>query len=324
MTKMIRNKHILITGGLGFIGSNLAEKLIEENKIVLLDNVTSGRISNLRELKRRDNIKLVRGDVKDFELVRRCADGVDLIFHLAAVVGVEQASSKPIEGLDTELIGTSNILKAALENNVQRVIYASSSEVYGQGFETPFYENSSPSPLSVYGTAKLTAELYCKAYFREFDLGTVCLRYFNVYGPRQDERFVVGRFIKNALLGLPLTVYFDGAQTRDFTFINDAINATLIAAESEKCTGESINIASGKPITINELAKSIIKIIGKGKIVYTSPSTRRLPEFEVKYRCADITKMKNLLDFQPSYTLEEGLRETIDWMMKTVNQVKSN
>jgi len=316
--KIPETARILITGGAGFIGSNVAERLIANNEIIILDNLTTGKIETIKSLKARGKLKFIKGDIKDLGLVRNCSRDVDYVLHFAAIVGVDYASSNPIEVLDTELAGISNILKASLENDVKRIIYASSSEVYGESANEILSEDITLSPRSIYGTAKMTAELYCKSYYAEFGLESVCLRYFNVYGPRQDARFVVAQFIKQALNGLNITVYYNGEQTRDFTYIEDAVNATIISIMGN-VAGQSINVGAGKPIQIRKLAELISKMCSKknqSKILYTSPSTRRLPEFEVKHRCADISKMQRLLNYTPSTNLNEGLGKTTDWYAK--------
>lgn len=310
--ELIKNTRIFVTGGAGFIGSHLVDKLLLNNEVIILDNLQTSKLKYLD--KKNKKVKVIRGDVKDYELVRRCANDVEYIFHFAATVGVARASTKQIEVLDTELSGISNILSTAVENSVKRVIYTSSSEAYGNSLDLPYKEDALPTPCSVYGTAKNTAELYCKAYFNEYELETVCLRYFNIYGPRQDERFVISRFIKNVLNNTPITVYYDGKATRDFTYIDDAVEATILAAVSHKTAGEIINIGTGKETGIRELAQQIIDLMGKGETVYVAPSEPRLPEFEVENRCADISKMRKMLDYQPKTSLREGLIRTIDWI----------
>ncbi|MFC1904901.1 NAD-dependent epimerase/dehydratase family protein [Chloroflexota bacterium] len=314
--ELIKNTRILVTGGAGFIGSHLVDKLLLNNEVIILDNFQTGKLKNLD--KRNKKIKVMRGDVKDYELVRRCAYDVEYIFHFAATVGVARASTQQIEVLDTELSGISNILSTAVENSVKRVIYASSSEAYGNSFDLPYKENSLPTPCSVYGTAKNTAELYCKAYSNEYELETVCLRYFNIYGPRQDERFVISRFIKSVLSNAPITVYYDGKATRDFTYIDDAVQATILAAASQKTSGETINVGTGKESEIRELAQQVAELMRGGEIVYTTPSEPRLPEFEVKDRCSDISKMIKILNYQPETSFREGLIRTIDWIKENL------
>src|SRR5207245_103124 len=216
----------LVTGGKGFIGTHLVEKLIKDkNYVVILD------IHN-------------NFDIKDYDTVDVFAKDVDIIFHLAAVVGVEQASANPLKVMDTELKGTKNVLEAAINNSVRKVVYASSSEVYGGSLKFPLREDESAAPLSTYGVSKLACEHMCNAYYEKKGLQTSSLRIFNAYGPRQDDRFVVPKFIRAATFIGKIPIYNDGAQTRDFTYIDDVIEAFIKAAEGPP--GQVFNVATGR------------------------------------------------------------------------------
>jgi nucleoside-diphosphate-sugar epimerase len=312
----IENEEILVTGGCGFIGTHIAKSLMQKNEVTILDNFLTGKLQNLKFLRKFGKARFVKGSVRDFNLVRRLIEGKDRVLHFAAVVGVEQATQKPIDVLDTELIGTSNILRCCLETDCQKVLYASSSEVYGESEGVACKEEMTAAPRSVYGVAKLACELYCRSYFTEYGLNTVSIRYFNVYGPLQDERFVISRFIRNVLKRRSPTVYFDGLQTRDFTYIDDVVEGSLLALEKEELSGRTLNIGTGIPTTIKSLAEKVIDLCGmkeEVEIEFRPPLQTRSEEFEIKNRQTDVSLMKEFLGYDPPTSLEDGLRKTIDW-----------
>jgi len=281
----------LITGGLGFLGQHLTRRLQGDGHAVSVLDI-------------KDN----SGDVRNYESVKSAIGGVDTVFHLAAVVGVEQASANPIDVMDTELIGIRNLVRASVEKGVKRIVYASSSEIYGNRALLPMSESDSPSPLSSYGVSKLAVEHYLKAFGDKIE--SVSLRIFNAYGPGQDERFVVARFINQALKNEQITVYDDGRQTRDFTYIDDVVEAFVLASGT-KYLGEVFNVATGIQTRVISLAK-IVKSATRSdsKIVLVRPS-KRLPEFEVRKRTASLLNSRKKLGFEAKTVLRDGIVKTI-------------
>jgi UDP-glucose 4-epimerase len=287
---MLTNKNVLITGGEGFIGSNLARFLAKNNNIKIFDIKTGKDIRNLDLLKK---------ELKD----------VDYVFHFAGLISVEESIRKPLEYIESNVVGSYNVLKAALDAGIKKVIFASSAAVYGDCPENPKKENIHLTPKIPYSILKLTTERIMEA-FRNDRLDTVSLRFFNVYGPGQklnsSYSAVIPTFINNALKNENLVIFGDGKQTRDFIYIKDVINACILAAE--KGSGE-FNIGSGMPTSINDLARLIIKLTNsKAKILY-----EKQREGDIIHSLADITKAKEILGFQPSYDIGPGLKETIEW-----------
>ncbi|MBO8181469.1 MAG: SDR family oxidoreductase [Archaeoglobus sp.] len=295
----------VVTGGCGFIGSNLAEELSKFMDVVVLDNLSTGKSSNLEGI----DVEFVKGDILDFDLLKKIFKDSEYVFHLAAIVSVQESVDNPVLANEVNIRGTLNILEAARFGEVKKIIYSSSCAVYGDSEELPLKEESLPRPKSPYAVSKLAAENYCKVFSEIYGLKTVSLRYFNVYGPRQDPfsdyAAVIPRFISKALKGESPIIYGDGEQTRDFIYVRDVVKANILAMEK----GEGVyNIASGKSITINELAKLVIRMVG----AKTEPVYEEEREGDIRHSVADISKAKEL-GFSPSYTLEEGIKETIDY-----------
>jgi UDP-glucose 4-epimerase len=298
---------ILITGGAGFIGSNIAEHFHRTDDVVVLDNLRSGFEQNLSGLK----VKFVRGSVTDKSIVEKASAGVDYIFHLAALVSVPESVEKPQETVDINVGGTLNVLAAARSNGIKKVVISSSAAIYGDNPKVPKVETMLPEPKSPYAITKLDAEYYAKMYTSEFGVPVVCLRYFNVFGPRQNPKSqyaaAVPIFIDRAIKSQDITIYGDGEQTRDFVFVKDIVAANEIAAKSEE--SGVFNIACGGKITINELAKTIIAITrSSSKILYAAERAG-----DVKHSMADISRA-NTLGFRPRYSLQDGLKPTIDYL----------
>jgi len=313
--KNLKNKTVLVTGGAGFIGSALCRKLIGFGvKVICFDNLSTGNIDNIKDCRKR-NFIFIKGDVNNFKDLKSVFDNhkIDYVFHYAALVGVKRTLIKPLEVLK-DLEGIKNILELSRLTKVKKAVYASSSEVYGDPVEFPQREDSTPLNTRLpYALVKTAGEVYFKSYYEVFGLPTTSLRFFNVYGPRQDATpygFVVAIFIKQALSNKNLTVFGDGSQTRDFTFIEDNLNASLQALRCRESDGQSINIGTGKETTILSLAKKIIKISGKPlKPVFLS--ARKVGD--MRGRRPDISKMKNILKYKPKYSLDKGLRLTYLW-----------
>ncbi len=302
---------IVITGGAGFIGSNIAEELSKEkdNEIIIVDDLSTGKMANLRKFDQ--NINLVRGSITDLNLLKVVFKGVDYVFHQAAIPSVPRSIKDPIASNNANINGTLNVLVAARDCGVKKVVYASSSSVYGDTPELPKRERMTPNPLSPYAVTKLLGEYYCNVFNNIYGLKTVSLRYFNVYGPRQDPysdyAAVIPKFINRVSENKPPVIYGDGEQTRDFTFVKDVVRANILAAKSD---AEGVyNIANGNRISINELANMIMALIGND----LTPIHDDSREGDVKHSLADISEAKKNLGYEPGYSLEEGLRGTVEW-----------
>lgn len=302
---------IVITGGAGFIGSNLATELSKEkeSEVIIVDDLSTGRVSNLEKINK--NINLVRGSITDLQLLKGIFKDVDYVFHQAAIPSVPRSIKDPIASNNANVNGTLNVLVAAKDCNVKKVIYASSSSVYGDTPELPKREDMVPNPLSPYAVTKLLGEYYCKVFNEVYGLKTISLRYFNVYGPRQDPysdyAAVIPRFINRVLENKPPVIYGDGEQTRDFTFVTDVVRANIQAMKSD--ANGVYNIASGNRISINELANVIMKLMGRNlKPIHEAPR-----EGDIRHSLGDISSAKKTLSYEPQYSVEEGLRRTIKW-----------
>jgi len=307
---------ILITGGAGFIGSHLAEKYVREGHLVkVLDDFSSGNVNNIRALFNHKNFKLIRGDVRDRELIQRATAGVDIILHLAAQIHVDRSIIDPKYTFEVNTFGTLNILDAALENDVKLVIYTSTSEVYGSAQYVPMDEKHPLNPASPYAASKAAADRLCFAYHNTYKLPLVIVRCFNTYGPRQSDigyAAAIPKFIRRVMQGLPPVIYGDGKQTRDYLYIKDAVKAYDSVLKSyENLLGKAINFGTSREVGILELSKLIIKLCNPEKNlkpVHVAPRPG-----EVKRLCSDITLAQNELDFKPEYDIERGLREFIKW-----------
>ncbi len=298
---------ILVTGGAGFIGSHIVEHFHNKDEVIVLDNLRSGYKKNLEGY----NIKFVQGSVTDARLVKKVTKGVDFIFHLAALVSVPESMSDPKTTLSINVNGTLNLLEAARENGVKKIVLSSSAAVYGDNPVVPKVETMLPEPKSPYAITKLDGEYYFKMYQGEFGVPTVCLRYFNVFGPRQDPSSqyaaAVPIFIHRALRNKDIIIYGDGEQTRDFIFVKDVVKANAFVAQNSEAMSV-YNVARGGRITINELAEKIIRLTdSKSSIKYVEERPG-----DVKHSQADISKLKTL-GVNPDFDLDEGLKATIEF-----------
>jgi UDP-glucose 4-epimerase len=312
---MSNEKTFLITGGAGFIGSHLCKKLIKLGyKVICFDNLSTGSLDNISELQKNSNFIFVKGDANKLEDIEPVFEKnkIDGVFHYAALVGVKRTLENPL-GVLKDIDGIKNVLELALKHNKPKIIFASSSEVYGEPKELPEREDGPMNPKMPYAVVKLAGEKFLEAYYEKYGLKTCALRFFNVYGPNQqssDYGFVVGIFISQVLAGNSPTVFGDGSPTRDFTYIDDNIEASLRAMLSERTNGEVINIGSGRPLTIYNLANNVIEAAGlKGKINLKLEESDRI---DIRHRFPEVGKMIKLLDFRPEILLEEGLRRTIE------------
>jgi UDP-glucose 4-epimerase len=301
---------VVVTGGAGFIGSNLVRALLERGDTVrVLDNFSTGARANLSGL----DVEVVEGELRSYERVHNAVRGTEVVFHLGALGSVPRSVQDPLTSSAVNVEGTLNVLLAARDEGIRRVVFASSSSVYGNQPLLPLHESMAPDPISPYGVAKLAAERYCVSFSRVYhSFETVVLRYFNVFGPRQDPTSqyaaVVPLFITAIAAGEPVTIFDDGAQSRDFTYIDNVVAANLLAADANGVTGRIFNVSAGVPASVNELADAIGRLLGK-------PVERRhLPPRpgDLRDSWADVSEARGVLGFEPTVSLEEGLQRTIE------------
>lgn len=320
---MIAGERVLVTGGAGFIGSHVVDALVERNEVVVLDNLTTGKIENIKHNFERKSFRFVKGDVRNLETVRKAARGCSVIIHEAAVVGVKHYVEDPLKVLLVNSVGTENVLETARKIDA-KVIFASTSEVYGRSEKLPLNEDgerllgSTKIDRWCYSTSKAFDEHLCFGYYKKYGVPVVVLRYFNSYGPRadgSDYSTVIPIFINRVLRNKPPQVHGDGKQTRCFTYITDTVEGTLLAVESRKAEGEIINIGTDVETPIIELAEKVIKICGKGMKPQFIPYEKfygRSYE-DIRRRVPDVRKAKRILGWEPKVDLEEGLRRTVEW-----------
>jgi nucleoside-diphosphate-sugar epimerase len=302
---------VLVTGGAGFIGSHLAAELLRQGfSVRILDNFATGRRSNLQEFG--GEAEVIEGDIQSYERANRAIDGCDVVFHQAALPSVPRSIQDPLTSNATNVTGTLNILLAARDHGVRRVIVASSSSVYGANPSLPKREDDATLPISPYATAKLASENYARSFHSVYGLETVTLRYFNVFGPRQDPMSqyaaVVPRFISTLLSGGQPVIFGDGEQSRDFTYVANVVQANLLAMDAPAAAGRVYNIACGEQVSINRLADQIGSLLGHApRPVRVAPRAG-----EVAHSLADLSRARAELGYEPSVLLREGLQQTID------------
>ena len=303
----------LVTGGAGFIGSHIAAALMADGaRVRVLDDLSTGHRENIEEIG--GDLDFIEGSVADEALLKKVLDGVEVVFHEAAIPSVPRSVEAPRQTHVASVDGTFSLLVAARDNRVRRVVYAASSSAYGDQPTLPKAEEMLPDPLSPYAVAKLVGEYYCRVFTRVYGLETVSLRYFNVFGPRQDPGSqysgVVSRFISALLSGEQPVIYGDGEQSRDFTYIDNVVAANLSAASSKGASGKVINVANGQRITLNELLSELKELTGKQNVTaeYREPRVG-----DVKHSLADITLAREFLNYESKVGLREGLQRTIDW-----------
>jgi UDP-glucose 4-epimerase len=304
----------LVTGGAGFIGSNIAEALVRRgDRVRVLDNLCTGKLENMASF--RDSIEFVEGDLVDAEATARAVAGVDCIFHEAALASVSLSVEAPLQTHEACVTGTVNLLDAARRAGVRRLVYAASSSAYGDQPTSAKRETDLPAPISPYGAAKLAAEIYCRSFAATFGLETVCLRYFNVFGPRQDPHSaysaVIPLFITALLAGKRPTIYGDGGQSRDFTYIANVVQGNLLAADAPAAdvNGRVINMANGRSLSLLELIAALNRQLGTDvQPIHAPPRVG-----DVRESMADITLARTVLGYEPAIDFEEGLRRSIDY-----------
>ncbi|MFX1395224.1 MAG: SDR family oxidoreductase [Promethearchaeota archaeon] len=310
---------IIVTGAAGFIGSNLTDKLLELGaKVIGLDNLFNGRLENLEDAMKYKNFEFHKGDVRDLNFLIDIFKDADIIYHEAAFTSVPQSVKMPANCNDVNVNGMINVLNAARRIDVDKVIFASSSAVYGDTPTLPKHEEMGRWPISPYGVAKLACEQYAKVWHHVYGLKTTSIRYFNVFGPRQrDSPYsgVIAIWLGRILRDEDLLIYGDGEQSRDFTYVKDVIQGNLLIAEHD-IPGEIINIACGNPIKLTDLAKLILKLTGKEHlgIQYTDPRPG-----DIKHSYGDISKANKLLGYEAKYTQEDGLRDYLNWYVNKYN-----
>jgi nucleoside-diphosphate-sugar epimerase len=303
---------VLVTGGAGFIGSHLVDALVQGGcQVTVLDNLSSGHLENLKHIEKQ--ISIIEGDIQDRDTVMRLTRGCDVVFHQAAVVSVTKTVEAPVASTQVNELGTLQVLDAARINGVKRVVLASSSAIYGDDPQLPKIETMLPNPLSPYAVQKLTNEIHAGLYHRLYNLPTTCLRYFNVFGPRQDPSSpysgVISIFMKKAVDGGRPIIYGDGRQTRDFVFVKDVVQANILAARKSIAAGNIYNVGTGHSIEIGKLWQMIAAMA----------HSDHAPEFgsarcgDIVHSCSDIHKASSQLGFEPEISMPAGLQLTFNW-----------
>ena len=302
----------LVTGGAGFIGSNLCRCLVEKRWVVrVIDDLSTGSLDNLAGVS--DEIDFIEGDMADWEQTQKAVEGADYIFHQAAIPSVVLSVEDPAASNRTNVVGTLNLLTAAKDAGVKRVVYASSCAVYGDSSNSKNDEEILPKPLSPYAVTKLAGEYYCQVFQQVYGLETVCLRYFNVFGPRQrpDNPYsgVISIFIDHLIRKERPTIFGDGEQSRDFVFVSNVVEANLLAMEVPAASGQVFNIAGGGEVSVNQLFATLDRLLQAN----LSPIYREHRPGDIKHSRADITRARQVLGYSPRIGFEEGLRQTIEW-----------
>lgn len=310
----------LVTGGAGFIGSNTVDELVQRgHSVVVLDDLSSGKEENLTEV--RNKITFMKGSITELETVQKAMQAAEYVIHLAARTSVPRSVKDPLETNRINVEGTMNVLVAARDNKVKRVVFAASSSAYGETPTLPKVETMPPQPISPYGVSKYVGELYAYAFGKCYGLENVCLRYFNIFGPRQDPDSpysgVLSRFATAFLEGERPTVFGDGEQTRDFTFVENAVQANLLACEASGASGKVFNVGTGGRVSLNQTLQLLRKISGKQlQAIYDPPR-----EGDIRDSQADISRASDVLGYEPTVFFEEGLQKTFEWYRE--NHVKS-
>ena len=309
--------NVLVTGGAGFIGSNLTETLLQKGHYVrVLDDFSTGKRENLIFDKAYPSLEIVEGDIRDLSTCQKAVEGMEYVFHQGALPSVQRSVEDPETSNAVNAGGTLNILLAAREKRAKRVIYASSSSVYGDTPTLPKDEEMPCDPLSPYALQKYIGEQYCKLFYQLYGLDTISLRYFNIFGPKQNPNSiysaVIPKFIDALLQGRPPIIFGDGEQSRDFTYIENVVQANLLAMSAEHLHGEAINIACGKRTSLNQLLNILEEILGSKQ----SPIHQEPRQGDVRHSLADIRKGKEILNYEPTVPVEKGLEKTVDFFQR--------
>ena len=312
----------LVTGGAGFIGSHIATALVQRgDKVRVLDNFSTGHQHNLSHIA--DRVELIEGDITDAALVAKAARGVDCVFHEAALASVPRSVEAPLDTNAACVTGTVTLLDAARRGNVRRIVYAASSSLYGDQPNSSKRETDLPAPISPYGAAKLAAEYYCQAFTATYGIETVALRYFNVFGPRQDPKSpysaVIPIFITALIEGRRPTIFGDGGQSRDFTFVANVVHGNLLAADAPGASGRSLNLAAGGSVTLLQMLATLNKYLGTDvQPIFAEPRTG-----DIRESMADITLARKLLKYEPLVSFDDGIRQSIDYYRELYRRQKT-
>lgn len=304
----------LVTGGAGFIGSNIVEELLKRGfSVRVLDNFSTGKRENLRPFEK--DVELIEGDIRSYHTVNQAVKGIDIILHQAALPSVPRSINDPLTTNDVSVTGTLNLLEAARDHKIKRIVYASSSSVYGDNPELPKHEDMMPNPLSPYAVSKLASEKYCQVFGKLYNIETVVLRYFNVFGPRQDPNSqysaVIPKFIKILMNDKQPTVHGDGTQSRDFTYVSNIVEGNILAATNDVETGLVLNCACHGQVTLNQLVQQLSELLNKSiKPIYGE----RKPG-DIKHSFANINLITEKLNYKPLVDFKEGLKRTVEFYL---------
>jgi UDP-glucose 4-epimerase len=303
----------VVTGGAGFIGSHLVDRLLSEGHHVVcvenFDDYYEGKDSNIAHNIDNPNFELHRESILDYDALLSSLKGAEVVFHQAAQPGVRVSISNPFKTYSTNINGTLNVLLACRDSDVQKIVYASSSSVYGNDVERPTHELCKTSPISPYGVSKLATEHYCRVFGELYGMKIVPLRYFTVFGPRQRPDMAIRKFVRLMASGQPAKIYGDGEQTRDFTFISDAVEANVLAMKSSAADGENVNIGGGSSVTVNQVVQKIREHFPDSP----EPVYQDVQQGDVDHTLSDNSKAGELLGWKPSVSFDKGLKEFIDW-----------
>lgn len=308
-------KKYLVTGGAGFIGSNIVKELLAQNNFVrVVDNLSTGRKENIQEFLQNPNFEFIEGDLTNLEVARNVAKGIDFVLHQAAVPSVPRSIEDPLRSHDANITATLNMLIASRDQKVKKFVYASSSSIYGDNPQLPKKEDFPIMPISPYALTKYAGERYAQIFYKIYGLNTICLRYFNVFGPKQNPNSqyaaVIPKFIIDILGKKKPVIYGNGEQSRDFTFVQNVVEANILAASSDKGNGEVFNVACNQETSLNQLVVILEEIIG-WKV---GAGYKEARQGDVPHSRADISKAQEILGYNPKVTIREGLEKTVDWL----------
>lgn len=324
----LKNKRILITGADGFIGSHLTEKLVglgaNVTALVEYNSFNSwGWLDSIDENVRKD-IEIISGDIREYDNVKRMVKGKDVVFHLAALIAIPYSYLSPMAYVKTNVEGTTNVLEACRDYDIEKIVHTSTSETYGTALYVPIDEKHPMQGQSPYSASKISADKMAESYYNSFDLPVATIRPFNTYGPRQSARAVIPTIISQILAGKKEIKLGSLTPTRDFNYVKDTADAFIKIAESDKTVGQVINAGTNHEISIGDLVKKIIKLTGEDVKIICDDERLRPEKSEVNRLLADNTKIKNITTWSPQYTLDEGLKETIDWINNNLKHFKTD